>query len=95
MISRCPNCGHELLRPIQWGIKSCTNCRIFFEADLTNRLLSAGWEIRKHPMGFDQFLFRTKLPDNEARFVYRHVGEDGLCHDEFLRIVKSYEDAIA
>jgi len=95
MINRCPNCGHELLRPIQSGIKSCINCRIFFEANQTNVLLSAAWELRKHPMGIEQFIFCTQLPERESQFVYKHVGEDDLSHDEFLQVVRSLQDEIA
>jgi len=62
---------------------------------MTNRLLGAAWELRKHPMGFEQFKFCTQLPQEEAQFVYHYVADEGLCHDEFLRVVQNLEDATA
>lgn len=94
MITRCPNCGQGLERPIKCGIKSCTRCRAFFEADMINTLLSASWELRKNPhMGYDQFQFNTQLSDEDAKFVYYHVAEECCCHDDFIRLLKKNEVA--
>lgn len=96
MITRCPYCGHELTRPIQNGIKSCTKCRCFFETDRINRLLGAAWELRKSTnMCLDAFQFRTKLSKEEANFVHRHVVDEGYTHDEFFRLLKDQEKMTA
>ena len=67
----------------------CEQCRAFFEANDTNKLLSAAWELRKsHHLGLDAFKFRSGLDDTESQFVYHYISELGYSHDEFLKIVK-------
>lgn len=97
MQTRCPNCGKELLRPINRGIKSCIKCHSFFEVNDANKLLGASWELRKYPiMGFDQFQFVSKLSVDDAHMVYKHVVDECCSHDEFLKIIlKKYQSRSA
>lgn len=92
MLCRCPSCGHELSRPILTGIKSCPRCCSFFEANHTNRLLGASWELHKNNnMGLEQFKFNAKLSDAEAEFVYRYIVDECYSHDEFLKLLRTKE----
>lgn len=89
MIYRCPNCGNQLSKPINNGIKSCSKCNVFFEANRTNHLLSSAWELLKYKnTSIDKFKFISKLNDEDATYVYNCIVNEDMCYDEFLKLVK-------
>jgi len=59
---------------------------------MTTRLLGASWELRKYPrLCLEQFIFRTKLSYDEAKFVYHFVAEEGYSHDEFQKFLATQD----
>lgn len=88
MLIRCPYCGSDLDRPIQFGIKSCKNCTSLFETTPENELLAAAWELKKSKIGIEQLMHRTKLSLDKANFVHNYIIEQGYSHDDFFKLVK-------
>ena len=88
MITRCSFCGFELNNPLHDGIAFCCHCSRIIEASTKNKLLSAGWELRKNNgVSYERFKFESKLEEHEAELIYGLVAEDGRTHDELLVIL--------
>lgn len=87
MINACPNCGHWLSNELKDGLAHCTHCNRIFDSSEYNRLLSAGWLVRKHRQGIDQLRFQG-IPEYEAILAYSFVGEYGYSHDEYQKVLK-------
>lgn len=88
MIYACPNCGHQLARELNDGLAHCTHCNRIFDSSDYNRLLAAGWLVRRHNQSIDQLKFQMNLPEDEAILVCTFVGDHGYTHDEFQRLLK-------
>lgn len=88
MIIKCPNCGHDLLRPIRNGVKSCLHCHAFFEANKKSKLLSASWELRRNA-NIEQVKYFHELTDEEAQMLYHYIVDNGYTHDEVLKLLSA------
>ena len=89
MLNRCPHCGRNLYKALQDGLTSCVFCNAVFDSSRTNKLLSGAWElIRSGEMCLDRFKFYSKLPDEDAHFVYSYILEQQYTIDEFRQVVK-------
>ena len=87
MINVCPNCGHWLSNELNDGLAHCENCNRIFDSSDYNRLLSAGWLIRKHRQGVEQLQSCGYL-EHEAIVAFSFVGEYLYNHDEFQKVLK-------
>jgi hypothetical protein len=88
MIEYCPFCGHSLLRPLKDGIATCTHCSRVFDSCPFNRLLSAGWLMRKKGYDSVEELERAGIDPDEAILVNGFVGENGFSHEEFFKVLR-------
>jgi len=88
MVNNCPYCGNYLSRPIRNGLTSCNNCNAIFQTTGENKLLSASWQLRRKNMGMEQFKFLSQLSNEDAKFVYYYVVEEGYSHEEFIQLVR-------
>lgn len=89
MILACPHCGTPIPEPLGNGLASCLHCHRVFESNISNRLLSASWLVRKHGYhGIDELISDTKLAEHEAILVYSLVADNDYSHDEFQKAIK-------
>jgi hypothetical protein len=89
MINVCPFCGHLLAEAlVSAGLTACLNCNKIIESSLYNRLLSAGWEVRKGNHDLSRLKFDQKLSEEEAILVLAFVSDHGFSHDDFQEVLK-------
>lgn len=89
MIHYCPYCGHDLKKPVLYGISSCNNCYRVFDSNLFHKILSAAWMARKrHLSSADQFVQQWG-DDPYITAIINEFVIDGCCnHEEFLQVLK-------
>lgn len=90
MLYCCPFCGNSLDRPLNDGLGSCLKCNRTFATNLTNRLLSIGWLLRKNNP--EQIKHQYKLNEKELIFAWTFVVDNLYSHDEFLKIIKYFNE---
>jgi len=89
MINVCPFCGKFLAEAlVSAGLTACLNCNKIIESSLYNRLLSAGWEVRKGNHDLSRLKFDQKLSEEEAILVLAFVLDHGFSHDDFQKALK-------
>lgn len=89
MILVCPHCGTGIPEGLSDGIASCLHCHRVFDSNLSNRLLSASWLVRKNKYhGVEELISDTKLAEHEAILVYSLVEDNSYSHDEFQKAIK-------
>lgn len=88
MIKVCPFCGHSLQKELQDGLTSCCNCEQVFDANDFNKLLSAGWLVRKHHYNREQLKWHTKLDDELITLIMAFVSENSYSHQELLQFLQ-------
>ncbi len=88
MIQLCPSCGHSLSKPICDGITSCLNCHRVFDTCRFNRLLSAGWLVRRRHYDEVDDLVRQGYTAEDAELVIRFVVENQCSPEEFAAELK-------
>lgn len=90
MIDICPFCGHWLDNPIRYGITTCYNCMRIVDGSIKNRLLSAAWACRKTAIISTEYIeYQYSLSKNQVDIIDRCLIKGGMCHDDFLREIKS------
>lgn len=85
MLTQCPFCGFQLDRPLKNGVALCLHCNQIFESNLRNRLLAAGWCLRRFHWDWDRFSEHYKGDEKEALFIYSMVTTEGFTHDEVMQ----------
>ena len=88
MIYACPNCGFELERQLNDGLIYCTHCHRLIDSSDFNRLLSAGWLLRRRYQNIEQVKYHMQLTKDEAILVETYVCDHGYSHEEFIRLLK-------
>lgn len=90
MIKLCPHCGRILSMKLENGISSCDNCCRIFDSSSYHRTLSAAWVVRLWHV-YDPYVLKLKFgfSDCEVDLVEQYVIDQGLCHDEFLKVLDS------
>lgn len=88
MIHVCPFCGHELETALTDGLTHCAHCQHTIDSSDLNKLLAAGWQIRKHHYSLEQIKHIAKLSDDFAILVQTYVGEYEYSQEEFLKLLK-------
>lgn len=83
----CPYCGHALPHTIKSGIGTCINCSRVFDTSPFNRLLSAGWLVRRQDICHESQLEAYGFSFEEAVFVIAFVSANGFSHDEFIKVL--------
>jgi len=91
MINVCPNCGHNLQNKLVNGLSFCKNCNKVLDSNLSNELLAASWQIRKHNITIEQLQWQTQLEIDLVRFVHYFVFELGYSHDDFFNLLKKFD----
>lgn len=89
MIDLCPFCGHRLYQALGDGIATCNNCSRVFDSCPLNRLLSAGWVVRKKNYDDPQDLVREGFTEEEAYVAICFVYENEYSPDEYLKALRS------
>lgn len=88
MIRLCPFCGHTLGRKLTEGITTCDNCQRVFDSSPYHRILSASWVVRKwHIEEVEALKYKFGFSQREAEIVYQYIAEQGMSHDEFLKVI--------
>lgn len=89
MIYACPFCGRRLLRVIcKEGISTCTHCHRVFDTSSYHKILSAAWMVRLMDLYDPEAVQASfELTDCEMGIVKKYVIDEGLCHDDLLRVV--------
>jgi len=88
MLHLCPFCGHFLHKPLSDGISSCTNCSRIFDSNPMNRLLSAGWLVRRKHYEEVEDLIREGFTPEESDLVISFVIENQYSPQEFFEALK-------
>ena len=90
MIRLCPHCGHTLSQILTDGLSTCENCNQFFDSSLYYQALSAAWVVRKwHIDDIEQLRWKFNFCEEALKLVDTHVIDQGCCHDDFLKIIRS------
>ena len=91
MIVLCPFCGNKLGQKLRDGITTCDHCQRVFTSSSANKLLSAAWNVRNwHVYDLEILRKQCELTDEELTFVKKHILEDQLIHDEFLKVLDTF-----
>jgi hypothetical protein len=88
MIQLCPYCGHVLPTALRDGISNCLNCARVFDSCEFNKLLSAGWLVRKQHITDEQVLVRYGFTEAEAVLALAFVLEKQYNHDDYVKALK-------
>ena len=88
MLQLCPFCGHFLSKPLADGIASCCNCSRIFDSSPMNRLLSAGWMVRRKHYEDVEDVVRQGYTPEEAELVISFVVENQYSPEEFYDELK-------
>ena len=92
MIYYCPFCGHVLKDSLKDGFTTCSHCNRIFDSCRENRLLSAAWAVRRrHFISIEQLQYFSNLPADELEIIDRYIIEEGYCHDDFLKLLKTVD----
>lgn len=89
MIHLCPFCGHVLPHNLKDGIASCLNCSRVFDSTPFNRLLSAGWMVRKEHIYSAERLVSYGFTQEEALLAITFVFENCYSHEEYVKALKN------
>lgn len=88
MMHLCPFCGHMLPHNLRDGIGSCPHCSRVFDSTPFNRLLSAGWIVRKEHISCPERLVSYGFREDEAKTAVDFVFENCYSHEEYVRALK-------
>lgn len=88
MIQLCPFCGHNLSYPLQDGFAQCKHCSRVFDSCPFNRLLSAGWLIRRKNYDNVYQLVRDGMTEEEAEIALECILDEEMSHEEFFQELK-------
>jgi predicted amidophosphoribosyltransferase len=89
MMYACPNCGFELEHKLNDGMISCTHCFRLIDSSDYNRLLSAGWLIRRRKQNIEQIKYQMQLSQEEADLIEAYVYDQGYSHEDMVKLLKS------
>ena len=84
----CPHCGFELLHELNDGLTQCNHCSQVFDSSDLNRLLSAGWLVRKNNFSIEQIKWHCKLDDDLCILVYTFVNDYSYSNQDFYAFLK-------
>ncbi len=88
MIQLCPFCGHNLHYPLKDGIANCNHCSRVFDSCPFNRMLSAGWLIRRKNYDNLYQLMGCGVSEDEARLALELIVDEEMSHDEFFEALR-------
>jgi len=89
MIHLCPFCGHVLPHNLRDGIATCINCSRVFDSTPFNRLLSAGWMVRKEHISCIERLVSYGFKEEEAILAVTFVHENCMSHEDYVKALKN------
>lgn len=84
----CPECGFSLKKPLHHGAAQCGNCCVVFTSSSYNRILSAGWSVRKRHYVDASQLQRDGYTSLESELAISLVYTQELSHDELVVALK-------
>lgn len=90
MIFVCPNCGNQLDHSVNNGLTICTKCSYLVHNNIYNKLLSAGWILRKERFNIDRLKSEMKLDEDETILIQAFVGDNLYGHEELRRVLKKF-----
>lgn len=90
MIQVCPHCGFQLPEGLKEGLAHCVHCNQLFDSSDYNKLLSAAWQLRKHPLSLEDIKWQIKLDEDYAILAHTYICEYGYNHEEFNKLLKKF-----
>jgi hypothetical protein len=88
MIYLCPFCGHMLPKTLAEGSSTCVNCHRIFDSTPFNKLLSAGWLVRKEKIAEETGLLKYGCSEALSGVAIKLVYEMGLSHEQLIKALK-------